>query len=200
MTPAQRTRLLIAASIIVLLGGAAVLVVRRGVIGGQGAGQATYYCPMHPTYTSDRPGECPICHMDLVKLEEQSGAAPGATALAAPAAGEHQPSSKQFASICYLHNCEKLHEGKACPMTVVAKPGEKVTCPVCGTHIAEASTAAAPADRKILYWTDPMIPGYKADGPGTSPMGMDLVPVYEEAQPTGVAAAAEAPDGYAPVL
>jgi Cu(I)/Ag(I) efflux system membrane fusion protein len=26
-----------------------------------------YYCPMHPNYTSDRPGKCPICGMDLVK-------------------------------------------------------------------------------------------------------------------------------------
>lgn len=26
-----------------------------------------YYCPMHPTYTSDRPGDCPICNMKLVK-------------------------------------------------------------------------------------------------------------------------------------
>ncbi|PJZ70377.1 hypothetical protein CH373_12650 [Leptospira perolatii] len=31
-----------------------------------------YYCPMHPTYTSDRPGTCPICNMDLVKKEEGS--------------------------------------------------------------------------------------------------------------------------------
>ena len=27
--------------------------------------QARFYCPMHPTYTSDRPGECPICGMTL---------------------------------------------------------------------------------------------------------------------------------------
>lgn len=26
-----------------------------------------YYCPMHPEVTSDKPGVCPICHMDLVK-------------------------------------------------------------------------------------------------------------------------------------
>jgi Cu(I)/Ag(I) efflux system membrane fusion protein len=26
-----------------------------------------YYCPMHPTYTSDKPGDCPICNMSLVK-------------------------------------------------------------------------------------------------------------------------------------
>lgn len=29
--------------------------------------KAVYYCPMHPTYTSDRPGDCPICNMKLVK-------------------------------------------------------------------------------------------------------------------------------------
>jgi len=26
-----------------------------------------YYCPMHPRIVRDRPGECPICHMTLVK-------------------------------------------------------------------------------------------------------------------------------------
>ena len=29
----------------------------------------TWYCPMHPTYTSDRAGQCPICNMNLVKKE-----------------------------------------------------------------------------------------------------------------------------------
>lgn len=29
-----------------------------------------YYCPMHPNYTSDRPGECPICGMSLVLKKE----------------------------------------------------------------------------------------------------------------------------------
>lgn len=29
-----------------------------------------YYCPMHPNYTSDRTGECPICGMDLVLKKE----------------------------------------------------------------------------------------------------------------------------------
>ncbi len=29
-----------------------------------------YYCPMHPQYHSDKPGTCPICGMNLEKLEE----------------------------------------------------------------------------------------------------------------------------------
>jgi multidrug efflux pump subunit AcrA (membrane-fusion protein) len=32
-----------------------------------GEAQAQYYCPMHPTFVSDRPGECAICGMKLVR-------------------------------------------------------------------------------------------------------------------------------------
>jgi Cu(I)/Ag(I) efflux system membrane fusion protein len=28
-----------------------------------------YHCPMHPTYVSDKPGDCPICGMKLVPIE-----------------------------------------------------------------------------------------------------------------------------------
>ncbi len=34
-----------------------------------------YYCPMHPDQTSDKPGKCPICGMDLVKNEAEQPAA-----------------------------------------------------------------------------------------------------------------------------
>jgi Cu(I)/Ag(I) efflux system membrane fusion protein/cobalt-zinc-cadmium efflux system membrane fusion protein len=34
--------------------------------------------------------------------------------------------------------------------------------------------------KKIKYWTSPMDPTYIRNEPGKSPMGMDLVPVYEE--------------------
>ncbi len=34
-----------------------------------GSAKEIYYCPMHPNYTSDRPGDCPICGMSLVKRE-----------------------------------------------------------------------------------------------------------------------------------
>jgi len=35
-------------------------------------------------------------------------------------------------------------------------------------------------ERRILYWVAPMDANYRRDGPGKSPMGMDLVPVYED--------------------
>lgn len=35
-------------------------------------------------------------------------------------------------------------------------------------------------ERKVLYWTDPMIPGFKSEKPGKSPMNMDMIPVYED--------------------
>ena len=34
-------------------------------------------------------------------------------------------------------------------------------------------------DKKVLYWVAPMDPNYRRDKPGKSPMGMDLIPVYE---------------------
>lgn len=35
------------------------------------------------------------------------------------------------------------------------------------------------AERQPLYWVAPMDPNFRRDQPGKSPMGMDLVPVYE---------------------
>ncbi|SEN71550.1 membrane fusion protein, Cu(I)/Ag(I) efflux system [Roseovarius tolerans] len=38
---------------------------------------------------------------------------------------------------------------------------------------------------EILYWVAPMDTNFRKDGPGKSPMGMDLVPVYEGQKPSG---------------
>ena len=49
--------------------------------------------------------------------------------------------------------------------------------PISGSKTETPSTDK----REILYWTDPMVPGYRSDKPGKSPfMDMDLVPVYAE--------------------
>lgn len=48
---------------------------------------AVYFCPMHPTATSDRPGSCPICGMALVLRDNQ------------PAAGGQAPASLSAISL-----------------------------------------------------------------------------------------------------
>ncbi len=49
---------------------------KEGAAGGEASSErekaAMYYCPMHPTYTSDKPGDCPICNMRLVPMEDDA--------------------------------------------------------------------------------------------------------------------------------
>ena len=46
---------------------------------------------------------------------------------------------------------------------------------------AAPASAASSAERKVLYWHDPMVPGPRFDQPGKSPfMDMQLVPVYAD--------------------
>lgn len=87
---------------------------------------ARYYCPMHPSFTSDKPGTCPICGMQLVPMPPE---------MHSPASAAANPDAASK-TMCLHHDCSMLKEGKPCPMLIVAKPGEKVTCPVCGTHVA----------------------------------------------------------------
>ena len=62
---------------------------RTGILA-SGTSKEVYYCPMHPSYTSDRPGECPICGMTLVKR----GAGP-------PVAGEKPTKSGERKILYY---------------------------------------------------------------------------------------------------
>ncbi|HNX52591.1 MAG TPA: efflux RND transporter periplasmic adaptor subunit [Pontiellaceae bacterium] len=75
-----------------LIGGAAAVLPPAGCgrnSAGHPAGKTIqYHCPMHPAVVSDQPGDCPICGMKLVLMEQekQPGAAaapsvPGLTAV-----------------------------------------------------------------------------------------------------------------------
>lgn len=117
---------------------------------------AGYFCPMHPAFLSDRPGDCAICGMRLLPREPADRAA-------APASGK---------TMCVLHKCTMAN----CKMELPLAPGETVTCPVCGTHTAPAAGAA----RKVLYYRNPMTPEVTSPVPMKDSMGMDYVPVYAE--------------------
>ena len=115
------------------------------------------------------------------------GRGPRGAGLPPPAAGP--PAAERQLWTCGMH-----------PQVIQDHPGD---CPICHMKLtpllnagAEGTSAPSPdspgasaQDRKIKYWWDPMMdPPYISSEPGKSPMGMDLVPVYEdEAQPAGAA-------------
>lgn len=83
------------------------------------------------------------------------------------------------------HAAEKYTCGMH-PMIIVDEPG---SCPICGMDLTPlkagvgdsgAAASVAAGERKIKYWQAPMDPTFIRDEPGKSPMGMDLVPVYED--------------------
>lgn len=45
-------------------------------------------------------------------------------------------------------------------------------------HDDQSASVNTSGEPEILYWVAPMDASYRRDGPGKSPMGMDLVPVY----------------------
>jgi RND family efflux transporter MFP subunit len=59
-------------------------------------------------------------------------------------------------------------------------PGVMVSKTFAATEDLKAGMVDPKTGKKIKYWTSPMDPTYISDESGKSPMGMDLVPVYEE--------------------
>lgn len=51
---------------------------------------------------------------------------------------------------------------------------------VIGKFLPSSGADIQEADKQPLYWVAPMDPNYRRDTPGKSPMGMDLIPIYEE--------------------
>lgn len=51
---------------------------------------------------------------------------------------------------------------------------------ITGKYVLPDTQESPKKERKIKYWVAPMDANYRRDKPGKSPMGMDLVPVYED--------------------
>lgn len=80
------------------------------------------------------------------------------------------------------HDHETTADGYyTCPMHPTVVQDEPGDCPICGMDLVKEEAAATPTkEKKIKYWVAPMDPNFISDEPGKSPMGMDLVPVYED--------------------
>ncbi|MGB3151079.1 MAG: heavy metal-binding domain-containing protein, partial [Maribacter sp.] len=126
-----------------------------------------YMCPMHceGKKTYDKPGDCPVCNMHLVAVDEL------------------QAKTEKHGHDQHHHAKPIVAKGSGnyyCPMhcegdKTYDKPGD---CPVCGMHLKkdEAATFVHQATDKSIY-TCPMHPEVKQDHPGSCPKcGMDLVP------------------------
>ena len=75
------------------------------------------------------------------------------------------------------HASETFYTCGMHPEVIRHAPGN---CPICGMKLVGKETEPSADERKVLYWRAPMDPNYRSDKPGKSPMGMDLVPVYED--------------------
>ncbi len=92
----RRRRPAVIGAILVLLAAGGIWTYRRmgGPAGHEGEhGSATYYCPMHPTYRSDKPGSCPVCSMKLVPHESAATAASAPPEPGMPGTAEALPAS-----------------------------------------------------------------------------------------------------------
>jgi len=47
-------------------------------------------------------------------------------------------------------------------------------------QMQSTTATSTEAERKPIYWQAPMDPSFRSEGPGKSPMGMDLIPVYAD--------------------
>ncbi len=100
--------------------------------GSRGAAHELYQCPMHPEIVANRPGECPICHMDLERVsgDRTGAAAASASATPSPAAPPESP-AKTGQYTCPMH-----------PEVVSDHPGR---CPKCKMDLEQVEVKGAGA-------------------------------------------------------
>ena len=141
---------------------------------------ASYVCPMHPEVTSDSPGSCPKCGMDLVAQSE---------------AGEHAYHG-QHGRGNHGDHTEPAAEptgSYTCPMHPEVTSDSPGSCPKCGMDLVPQADAGKhahhghhghgnhgdhtePAAEPTGPYTCPMHPEVTSDSPGSCPKcGMDLV-------------------------
>ena len=132
-----------------------------------------YVCPMRceGDKTYDQPGDCPVCNMHLVPVEELEQESHDSHSAGGSSHGHHD----------HNHKGEKPTKGKDkyyCPMRCEGDKtyDEPGSCPVCGMDLKKEESRPKSSGSGTVY-TCPMHPEVKQDHPGSCPKcGMDLVP------------------------
>ena len=102
-----RTKIAIGAVVAVILAVGGWALVRNA--GDEVPTGEIYYCPMHPTVTSDKPGACPICGMALVKRTAPDPAAAQLAADGSLAAVSLSPEQRVTANVRTLRVTPATH-------------------------------------------------------------------------------------------
>jgi membrane fusion protein, copper/silver efflux system len=141
-----------------------------------------YHCPMHPTYIADRPGDCPICGMRLVPIEEKT--AP--TTVPTYACPMHPAVTSDRPGTCPECGMKLVETGVRGQGSGVGTPTQATDHPAEEPGRASTDRTSDPglrtpgAARTILFYRNPMDPTIMSPVPMKDPMGMDFVPVYSD--------------------
>ncbi len=93
-----------------------------------------FHCPMHTTFVSGQPGECPICGMDLVPIESRKTDA---------SASADRPAGRDAPEPPGPPGAAGAHEGTyTCPMHPEVVSDGRGECPKCGMDLVPASEAS----------------------------------------------------------
>lgn len=144
----------------------ALLVVGMTSCGGEEEASGKFYCPMHPTYVTDRMGDCPICNMRLVPVPSQKQEQ-------APSPGDPKTSHNSHAAdpSATADPSDANHSVGAgtsplfvCPMDDGGHSDQPGRCTECGMDLVPAPSATQTSEAS---------PDRAA--PGTAPPGMSEV-------------------------
>lgn len=142
---------------------------------GESPESVKYHCPMHPTYITSHPGECPICGMTLVPMASEGDTQNATDTTSSVPADTVRAQPGQYT--CPMH-----------PEVISNTPGR---CPKCGMNLEQVPGTLQPAT-----YTCPMHPEVTSTQPGQCPKcGMDLVKV----ESTGASTAGSEVLGLVPV-
>ncbi len=125
-----------------------------------------YHCPMHPQIVSNEPGECPICHMNLERIEGTRGSPMMAEAGAAAARAPSPPRPAPDGGAAEVAGAA----GFTCPMHPEIRSATPGRCPIC--KMALEAVDAGGATRDAVDAGAPMPPG--STPPGTAPIVLAL--------------------------
>jgi RND family efflux transporter MFP subunit len=115
-----------------------------------------YHCPMHPTYTSDRPGDCPICGMRLVPTVVSPAGGDGPTPAETKATTDVKPDAAGGTGIEGLApvHASETQSSLAGIRTAVATSGVLVSTVRAVGNVVADETRIRQVNTKVAGWVE----------------------------------------------